>query len=153
MIYRRIFGVPGWEAKNPFSELENMRRQVDRLYQGLFNPNARPGAGVFPLINLTEGKDCFTIRAELPGVNEKDIELKLEANVLTMKAERKFDNEEKREDFHRVERQYGVFTRSFSLPNTVDPEKIRADYRSGILTITIPQKPEVRPREIPVNVG
>ena len=82
-----------------------------------------------------------------------DIELKIEGSVLTLKGERKFENEEKRHDYHRVETSYGAFTRSFTLPDTVDTDKIKADYKNGILTVTIPQKPEVRPREIPVSVN
>ena len=86
MIYRRIFGVPGWEAKSPFSELENMRRQVDRLYQGLSSPYARPGAGVFPLINLTEGKDRYMIRAELPGVSADELDIQATTNRPSLRA-------------------------------------------------------------------
>ena len=86
------------------------------------------------------------MRAEVPGVNEKDIELKLEGNILTLKGEKKQEHEEERNNYHRMESFYGSFTRSFTLPDTVDRDHIKADYKNGILTVTIPQKPEVRPR-------
>jgi len=104
-------------------------------------------------VDILEKDGNLILRAEAPGLTEKDFDIKLEGNVLTVKGEKKLDKEEKRDSFHRVERFYGSFTRSFSLPITVDPEKIHAEYRNGVLTITVPQKPEVRPREIPVLAG
>jgi len=106
-----------------------------------------------PAVDILEKDGNLILRAEAPGLTEKDFDIKLEGNVLTVKGEKKLDKEEKRDSFHRVERFYGSFTRSFSLPITVDPEKIHAEYRNGVLTITVPQKPEVRPREIPVLAG
>ena len=85
-------------------------------------------------------------------MTEKQIDLKLEGNTLTLKGERKMENEDKKSNYHRVESFYGTFTRSFRLPDTVDYEKISAEYKNGVLTVTLPQKPEVRPREIPVSV-
>ena len=105
-----------------------------------------------PSVDIMEKDGNLIFRAELPGLNEKDIELKLEGNTLTLKGERKMENEDKKGTYHRVESCYGSFVRSFRLPDTVDADKITADYKNGILTITVPQKPEVRPREIPVSV-
>ena len=105
-----------------------------------------------PAVDILEKDGNLILSAELPGVNEKEIDLKLEGNVLTLKGERKLEKDETKDTYHRIERFYGSFTRSFTLPNTVDPEKIKAEYKNGILTVTIPQKPEVRPREIPVSV-
>ncbi|MEJ2246043.1 MAG: Hsp20/alpha crystallin family protein [Acidobacteriota bacterium] len=105
-----------------------------------------------PSVDIMEKEGNLILRAELPGLSEKQIELKLEGNTLTLKGERKMENEDKEGKYHRVESCYGSFTRSFRLPDTVDTNKINADYKNGILTVTIPQKSEVKPREIPVSV-
>ena len=131
---------------------------ITRLFEDFFNdfpfssslPKARETW--MPSVDILEKDGSFIVRAELPGMTEKDIELKLEGNTLTLKGERKMEKADDKTNYHRVESFYGSFTRSFRLPDTVDAEKISADYRNGVLTITIPQKPEVRPREIPVSV-
>lgn len=105
-----------------------------------------------PSVDILEKDDKLILRAELPGMTEKDIDLKLEGNTLTLKGERKMDNEDKKSNYHRVESFYGSFTRSFRLPDTVDLDKIKAEYKNGVLTVTFPQKPEAKPREIPVSV-
>jgi HSP20 family protein len=104
-----------------------------------------------PAVDILEKGGNLILRAELPGMDEKEIDLKLEGNTLTLKGERKMDKEDKKNNYHRIESFYGSFTRSFRLPETVDLEKISADYKNGVLTVTIPQRPEVRPREIPVS--
>ena len=105
-----------------------------------------------PSVDILEKDGSLILRAELPGMTEKQIELKLEGNTLTLKGERKMENEDKKNNYHRIESFYGSFARSFRLPDTVDAEKINAEYKNGVLTVTMPQKPEVRPREIPVSV-
>ena len=105
-----------------------------------------------PSVDILEKDGNLILRAELPGMTEKDIDLKIEGNTLTLKGERKMDKEDKESNYHRVESFYGSFTRSFRLPDTVDYEKINAEYKNGVLTVTLPQKPEVKPREIPVSV-
>jgi HSP20 family protein len=105
-----------------------------------------------PSVDILEKDGNLILRAELPGMTEKQIELKLEGNTLTLKGERKMDNEDNKSNYHRVESFYGSFTRSFRLPDSVDSGKINAEYKNGVLTITMPQKPEVKPREIPVSV-
>jgi HSP20 family protein len=106
-----------------------------------------------PAVDVLEKKGEWILRAEIPGINENDIELKLDGGVLTLRGERKFEQEEDRQNYTRVERSYGSFSRSFTLPSTADREKISADYKDGVLTVTIPQKPEARPREIEVIVS
>jgi len=106
-----------------------------------------------PAVDILEKNGNLILRAELPGISEKDIELKLDGSVLTLKGERKLENESKREDYHRIESFHGTFSRSFTLPETLEREKIKADYKNGVLTVTIPQKPELKPREIPVTAG
>jgi HSP20 family protein len=110
------------------------------------------GEAWMPPVDILEKEGNLILRAELPGMNEKDIDLKLDGNVLTLKGERKLEHEDEKNTFHRIERSCGTFSRSFTLPETVDKDKISADYKNGILTVTIPQKPEVKPREIPVAV-
>ena len=105
-----------------------------------------------PSVDILEKDGTLILRAELPGMTEKDIDLKLEGNTLILKGERKMDNEDKKSNYHRVESFYGSFTRSFMLPDTVDFEKIKADYKNGVLTVTFPLKPEAKSREIPVSV-
>ena len=132
---------------------------ASRLFEEFFNDF--PFAGSFPdtreswnpAVDILEKDGDLILRAELPGMTEKQIELKLEGNTLTLKGERKLDNEDKKKNYHRVESFYGSFIRSFRLPDTVDTQKISADYKNGVLTVTLPQKPEVKPREIPVSVN
>lgn len=105
-----------------------------------------------PSVDILEKNGNIILRAELPGMDEKQIDLKIEGDTLTLKGERKMDNEDKKSNYHRLESYYGSFVRSFRLPDTVDFEKINAEYKNGVLTITLPKKPEVKPREIPVSV-
>jgi len=114
---------------------------------------SRTGERWLPAVDILEKEGNLILRAEVPGINEKDIELKLEGNVLTLKGEKKVEHEEENNNYHRMESSYGAFSRAFTLPDTVDRDHIKADYKNGILTITIPQKPEVRPREIPVSTS
>jgi HSP20 family protein len=128
-----------------------------RLFEEFFNDlpfgsTAETRESWIPSVDILEKEGNLILRAELPGMTEKQIELKLEGNTLTLKGERKMDTEDKKSNYHRVESFYGTFTRSFRLPDSVDAEKINAEYKNGVLTVTIPQKPEVRPREIPVSV-
>jgi len=106
-----------------------------------------------PAVDILEKDGNLILRAELPGMTEKQIELKLEGNTLTLRGERKMDAEDKKNNYHRVESFYGSFLRTFRLPDTIDVDKINADYKNGVLTVTMPQKPEVRPREIPVSTN
>lgn len=145
----------------PYRKSETPSRvypEVSRLFEDFFNDlpwmaSTPRSEGWIPAVDILEKDGNLILRAELPGVNEKDIDVKLEGNILTLKGERKLDSEEKKHNYHRVESFYGSFTRSFTLPDTVDTDKIKADYKNGILTVSVPQKPEVRPREIPVSVN
>jgi HSP20 family protein len=127
------------------------------LFEELFNdfpfksaPESKESR--MPSVDILEKDGNLILRAELPGMTEKQIELKLEGNTLTLKGERKMEDEDSKSSYHRVESFYGSFTRSFRIPDTVDSEKIHAEYKNGVLTITIPLKPEVKPREIPVSI-
>jgi HSP20 family protein len=128
--------------------------ETTRFFEDFFNdflPNTTRGEQWTPAVDILEKDGNLYLRAELPGINEKEIDLKLEGNVLTLKGERKMESGQQKESFHRIESFYGSFSRSFTLPETIDREKIKADYKDGVLTITLPQKPEIRPREIPVS--
>jgi len=131
---------------------------VSRLFDEFFNDFPFTSSVVegkenwIPSVDILEKEGNIVLRAELPGMNEKEIELKVEGDTLILKGERKMESEDKKSNYHRIERSYGSFTRSFRLPDTVDSEKIDADYKNGVLTITIPKKSEVKPREIPVKV-
>jgi len=103
-----------------------------------------------PAVDIYETENEIQVQAELPGVDRKDIALNLEKNVLTLKGERRFENETKQENYHRIERAYGAFSRSFSIPAIVDEEKIRADYKDGILKISLPKKEQVKPKQIQI---
>ena len=129
-----------------------------RLFEEFFNDFPFAGSTFdsreswSPSVDVLEKDGNLILRAELPGLTEKEIDLKVEGNMLTLSGERKLDNEDKKGTYHRIESYHGSFTRSFRLPDTVDYDKIHADYKNGVLTVTIPQKPEVKPREIPVSV-
>ena len=136
---------------DPVRELAGM--EVDRLnrmfadwYGEAFN------RGWLPPVDIYEtDQHEFVIKAELPDMKREDINLTFENNVLTLRGERKFEHEAKRDNFHRVERSYGSFSRSFTLPNTVDTSKISASYKDGVLTIRLPQREEAKPKQISVS--
>ena len=106
-----------------------------------------------PPVDVYEDEHSVTLKIEVPGIDEKDIDVRIENNTLTVHGERKFEQEEKEENYRRVERQYGSFTRTFTLPNTVDQESVQADYDKGVLKIKLAKKQEAKPKQIKVNVG
>ena len=106
-----------------------------------------------PAVDVYEDEHNVTLKIEVPGIDEKDIDVRIENNTLTVHGERKIEKEEKEENYRRVERQYGSFTRTFTLPTTVDSEKVAANYDKGVLKITLPKKAEAKPKQIKVNVG
>jgi HSP20 family protein len=103
-----------------------------------------------PAVDVYEDEHSLTLKLEVPGLNEEDIDVTLENNTLTVSGERKFEKEEKEENFHRIERRYGSFTRTFRLPNTVDSEKVEAGYDKGILKITLAKRAEAKPKTIKI---
>ncbi|HEY6273578.1 MAG TPA: Hsp20/alpha crystallin family protein [Terriglobales bacterium] len=111
-------------------------------------------AGKFvPPVDVYEDEHNLVLKMEIPGVHEEDLKVSLENNTLTVTGERKFEKEEKEENFHRIERRFGSFARTFRLPNTVDPEKVEADYDKGILKLTLAKRAEAKPKEIKVGAG
>jgi HSP20 family protein len=145
--YIRRSEVPSriWPETTPFFE--------EFFNDPFFTSLTRPSEKWLPPVDILEKDGSLILRAEIPGVDEKGIELKLEGNVLTLKGEKKQEHEEQHNNYHRKESFHGSFTRSFTLPETVDPDHIKAEYKNGILTITMPQKPELQPRDIPVSTN
>lgn len=141
---------------NPFSELRAMQEQMNRLLDLAWSKEQgeEMREGVWqPLVDIYEDAETVVIKAELPGMEQKDIEVKIENNTLVLRGERKHDQEIRKENFHRIERFYGTFQRSFSLPQTVDQEKVKATCDKGVLTVTLPKKEETKPKQITVEVN
>ena len=140
---------------DPFRDLNVLQDRMNRLFNdaGRGWRTDEPAATTTwsPAVDIFETENEIVVKAELPGVDRKDISLNLENNVLTLKGERKFEKETKEENYHRIERAYGGFSRAFSIPATVDEEKIRADYQDGILRIALPKKEQVRPKQIRID--
>jgi HSP20 family protein len=152
MIYRRFFGFPSLEFRSPFAELERMKRQMDRLMEGLGgSAYQRPYAGVFPLINLTETKDNYFVRAELPGVVAGDLDIQATANSVSVSGERKLPSENKDARWHRREREAGKFSRIIAMPSEIDPNKVDASLANGVLTVVVPKAEVAKPRQIAVR--
>jgi len=141
---------------NVVSIQDRMNRIFDEAFHGQRGANEDDwslGGSWAPPVDIFEQGDNIVLKAELPGIEAKDVDIRVENNVLSLRGERKFDSEVKREDCHRVERAYGTFNRSFTLPNVVDTEKIKADYKDGVLQVTLPQKEEAKPKQIQIAVG
>lgn len=142
---------------NPLRELRSMQDQMDRLLNLSWGGTEFQGEdikeGVWqPAVDIYETADSIVIKAELPDVDQKDIEVKIEDNMLTIKGERKHESEVKKENYHRIERYFGGFQRSFKLPGTVDQEQVKAACEKGVLTVTLPKKEETKPKQINVEV-
>jgi HSP20 family protein len=146
-------------ARRPLENMTNLRRLnsiLDEAFNGWPFQNQENGSltsSWLPPCDVFEDKNSVKIVAEIPGVDADDVKISLENNLLTLRGEKKQHAEEQSERVHRYERSYGVFERTFSLPTTVDPEKIDAQYSHGVLTVTIPKSERARPREIPVKVS
>ena len=137
---------------SPFTdvdEMPGMRHLQDTLSRFLNEPSLRPWT---PAVDILETENELMLRMDAPGIELKDVDIRLENDTLTVKGERKFEQQSGK-GYHRIERSYGVFARSFTLPNTVDVEKVRADYKNGVLTITLPKKDVAKPRSIKVEVS
>ncbi len=139
---------------NPFQQVQFLQDEINRLFstnQGLSFDDQSLGRGVWnPHVDIYENKDHIALEVELPGMNKEDIHLSFENNVLTLSGERQFEKKDEEQNYHRVERVYGTFTRSFTLPNTVSGEGITAEYRNGVLYLSLPKKEEVKARRIEI---
>ena len=140
-------------ARRDFSTLQD---RVTRILRESLSPQSPEEvlttSNFAPPVDVYEDEHNITLKIEVPGIDEGDINVSIENNTLTVRGERKFEKDEKEENFHRVERMYGSFTRSFTLPNTLDPEQVSALYEKGVLKIRLAKKTEAKPRLIKVNV-
>lgn len=148
MIMRRLFDTPVWRP-NLFEELEQMRRRIGRFYEEAGKETRR--AGVFPLINVTENKEGYFIRAELPGMKADEIDISATADSLALSGERKISAEDKNANYHRRERESGKFSRMISLPAAIDASKAEANMTDGILTIVLPKAESAKPKQIAIR--
>jgi HSP20 family protein len=141
---------------NQLRDLRTMQDQMNRLLNLSWNhdlPSEDIKEGLWqPAVDIYETADSIIIKAELPDVDQKDIEVRIEDNVLVLKGERKHEGEVKKENYHRIERYFGSFQRSFSLPTTVDQEQVAASCDKGVLTVTLPKKEETKPKQINIHV-
>ncbi len=146
-----------WE---PFRELSTMQDRINRMnrlfresYSAEGPEEALTTTSFAPAVDIYEDEHNITLKLEVPGIDEKDIDVRIESNTLTVHGERKIEKEEKEENFRRVERQYGSFTRSFTLPSSVDAGQVSANYDKGVLKISLAKKAEAKPKQIKVSVG
>ena len=144
-----------WE---PARELNTLQNEMNRLFN-TFVDTPLPNGGAagqrrwLPAMDLAETENDFVLRADLPGVSEEDVNIELEDSVLTISGQRKSEHEEHKEGFHRVERGYGSFTRSLTLPEGVNAEAIKASFDRGVLEVRIPKPEERKPRKVAISVG
>ena len=148
MIYRRFFNVPTYRIRSPWDELHRMRQQLGQVFNDA--PQQRESAGVFPLTNLTEDKDKYYIRAELPGVKGDELDIQVTGKNLAISGERKIATAEEGARYHRREREAGTFSRMIGLPGEVDTDKVEANLENGILTIAISKAEIAKPKQISV---
>jgi HSP20 family protein len=143
-----------WE---PIRELASLQERMNRLFNDSFSPVTSQeslAAGSFvPPVDVYEDEQGIRLKVEVPGIDEKDIDIRLENNLLTLRGERKIEKETKEENYHRIERSYGSFTRSFTLPNSVNPDEVKASYSKGVLTINLGKRAEARPKQIKVHIA
>jgi HSP20 family protein len=152
MVYRHLFNWPTWGVRGTFEDLERLRRRIERVFDEAGH-RSRPtvSAGVFPLVNVTEDKDNYFVRAELPGLASEDLDIQVTAKNLTISGERSIAGQEEGTKYHRRERDAGKFSRILSLPSDIDTEKVDAKLTDGILTITVPKAEKSKPRQIAVT--
>jgi HSP20 family protein len=143
-----------WE---PFREFATLQDRINRAfresYAGADRDDSLTTSSFAPAVDVYEDEHKVTLKIEVPGIDEKDIDVRVENNTLTVHGERKIEKEEKEENYRRVERQYGSFTRTFTLPQTVDTESVSANYDKGVLKIALPKKAEAKPKQIKVSIG
>ena len=140
-----------------FRDLRTLQEEVNRLFTGnaarAFDDEGIARGSWSPSVDIYENKDQIVLEAELPGMKREDFDLSVENNVITLRGERHFEKKDETDNYHRVERAYGTFVRSFALPGSVEPDKVAAEYNDGLLTITIPKREEAKPKTVKINVA
>ena len=146
-----------WDPLREFSVMQDRLNRMNRLSRESYAPEGPEEAltttSFAPPVDIYEDEHNITLKLEVPGIDEKDIDVRIDNNTLTVHGERKIEKEEKEENYRRIERQYGSFTRTFTLPNTVDTESVSANYEKGVLKVKLAKKAEAKPKQIKVNVG
>ena len=142
---------------DPFGGLSTLQERVNSLFEETL-PSTRKeedlNLGTFyPAVDIKEGDKEIALKAELPGMKKEDVHIDVNDGAITLRGERKFEKEDKKENYHRIERSYGSFHRSFTLPSTVDVENIKAKYKDGVLEVTLPKTEEAKPKSIPIEVN
>jgi len=137
---------------DPFRDMVTLRDKMNRLFDDAFKGEEKDivSSSWAPSVDIYETENELVLNAEIPGIDEDDIEIKIEDNTLTLHGERKLEEETQEENYHRIERSYGSFYRSFSLPHYIDQEKIKAEHDNGVLRIHMPKKPELKPRSVKI---
>lgn len=140
-----------WE---PFRGISSLQEQVNRLFENRFASCAEEQTltAWAPAVDVYETENELVIKADLPEISEKELDVRVENNMLTIRGERRFEQKVKEENYLRMERAYGSFSRSFSLPNTVNTEAVKAEYKEGVLTLTLPNRAELKPKQVKINV-
>lgn len=143
---------------DPFRDLRTLQEEVNRLFSTnltrAFGDDEGIGRGAWsPSVDIFENKDQIVLEAELPGMKQEEFDLSIENNVITLRGERRFEKTQETDNYHRVERSYGAFTRSFTLPQTVSGEGATAEYNNGVLRVTLPKREETKPRRIQVTAA
>jgi HSP20 family protein len=133
-----------------FEEFPGLRLFQDTMSRLLSEPASRPWT---PSVDILETENELVLKADLPEIDPNQVEIQLENGTLTLKGERKFDQQKNGRGYHRIERSYGTFVRAFSLPDTVDSEKVKADYKAGVLTVTLPKKEVAKPKSVKVEIS
>jgi HSP20 family protein len=145
-----------WDTYRDVLALQN---RMNSIFQDFSRGNGSgenelvTAAGFVPPVDIYEDENKLMLKVEIPGMRQEDLDVRMENNTLTVMGERSFQTEEKEENFHRVERRYGTFYRAFTVPNTIDPESIKAEYDAGVLHLELQKRPETKPKQIKVNVG
>lgn len=155
MEYKEIRNMGKLQVYDPFKDIWNLSDEVGRLFWGLGHRGLdieKERVNFIPAIDVKEDNEAMTIRTELPGLKKEDVKINVREGVLTLSGEKKFEDEQKKDDYYRMERSYGTFARSFTLPTSVDSEKIQAKMKDGVLELLIPKKAEAKEREIKVEV-
>jgi HSP20 family protein len=147
--------VTRWD---PYRDVLALQNRMNSIFQEFSRSNSGENdvvttAGFVPPVDIFEDENKLVLKIEIPGMRQEDLDVRLENNTLSVKGERSFQSEGKEENFHRVERRYGSFYRAFTIPNTVDPNSIKADYEAGVLRLELNKKAETKPKQIKVNVG
>jgi HSP20 family protein len=146
-----------WEPFREFSTMQDRMNRMNRLFRESYSPEGPEEAltttSFAPPVDIYEDEHNIALKLEVPGIDEKDLDVRVENTTLTVHGERKMEKEEKEENFRRIERQYGSFTRSFTLPSSVDSGQVSAHYDKGVLKINLAKKAEAKPKQIKVSVG